>query len=380
MSKKNLLIFIPSIEGGGVEKNLFLIVNYLSKKFKNISLITSDKSVKNKIDKKIKLVGPNSTFWQTKSRYPRYFICVLYLISFFITNKDTLVFSFQANIYATIIAKIFKKKIITRSNASPKGWSNNIIKEKIYGIFLRFSDQVIVNSYDFKKELDKKFKINSTVIFNPLNKIQIQKKSKEKLKFNFFKKNKIKLVTIGRLVDQKDQLTLLKAINLVKKLNIQLLIIGSGVKSASLIDYINKKKMSSMIKIIPYKRNPYKYIKKADIFVLTSKYEGLPNVLLEALTLKKYIISTNCPTGPKEILLNGKGGDLIKIGDYKTLSKKILNYANKNNKFEDELNKKIKFGYQNLNRFDYKINMNKYYNCINKFYINKKSLGIEKYN
>jgi len=98
----------------------------------------------------------------------------------------------------------------------------------------------------------------------------------------------------------------------------------------------------------------------------------LPNVLLEALALKKYIISTNCPTGPREILLNGKGGDLVKIGDYKTLSKKILNYSIKNKKLKKKLNKKINLGYQNLNRFDYSLNMKKYYNLIKKHYVGGK--------
>ena len=372
MSKKNLLIFMPSVEGGGVEKNFFLIINYLSDKFSNIFLITSDKLIKKKISHKIKLIGPDSSIWQTKSRYPKYFICILYLIMFLIINKNTLIFALQANLYATIIAKIFGKKIITRSNASSEGWSKNVLKKLIYKVFLKFSDQVIVNSYDFKKELDNKFKINSVVIFNPLNKFEIQKKSREKLKFNFYKKSKIKLITVGRLVDQKDQLTLLKAINLIKEKNIQLLIIGNGEGEKKLIDYIVKKKLSSVVKIISYKTNPYKYIKKANIFILTSKFEGLPNVLLEALALKKYIISTNCPTGPREILLNGKGGDLVKIGDYKTLSNKILNYSIKNNKLQKKLNKKINLGYQNLNRFDYSLNMKKYYNLIKRHYVDGK--------
>ena len=104
------------------------------------------------------------------------------------------------------------------------------IKKFIYKIFLRLADQVIVNSHDFKKELDYRFNINSIVIFNPLNKSEIKKKSNEKLKFNFYKKDKIKLITVGRLVDQKDQMTLLKAIHLIKNKNIQLLIIGDGEK------------------------------------------------------------------------------------------------------------------------------------------------------
>ena len=75
-----------------------------------------------------------------------------------------------------------------------------------------------------------------------------------------------------------------------------------------------------------YTSNPFPYIKDSDLFVLSSTFEGLPNVLLEALTLGKPIISSNCPTGPNEILSYGKGGQLFKIGDYKSLSKKdILN-------------------------------------------------------
>lgn len=358
MNKKNLLIFMPSVEGGGVEKNFFLIINYLSKIYSNITIITTDKSIRNKINKKINIFGPNSIFWQTKSRYPKYVICCLYLFIFLFNNKNTLVFAFQANLYAILITKIFSKKIITRSNSSSTGWSKNFFKNLIYKVFLNLSDKVIVNSYDFKKELDHKFNIKTIVIFNPLNKHEIQHKSNEKLHLNFFKKNKIKLISVGRLVDQKNQIMLLKAINLIKKRNVQLLIIGSGEKKSYLNNYIKYNKLSSIVKIIPYKNNPFKYIKKADIFILTSKFEGLPNVLLEAQALKKYIISTNCPTGPREILLNGKAGDLVKIDDYKSLSKKILGYSVNKSK------KKVIFGYKNLDRFDYDINMKKYYHAL----------------
>ena len=151
-------------------------------------------------------------------------------------------------------------------------------------------------------------------------------------------------------------------------MNIQFLIFGDCNDKKNLINYLNKKKLSSIVKIITYKINPYKYLKKSNIFILTSKFEGLPNVLLEAQALKKYIISTNCPTGPREILLNGKKGDLIKIGDYKALSKRILDYSSKDKRFKKKLKKKINFGYQNLNRFDYYLNMKKYYNLLKKYY------------
>ena len=82
---------------------------------------------------------------------------------------------------------------------------------------------------------------------------------------------------------------------------------------------------------LKYQENPYKFIRSSDLFILTSKYEGLPNVLLEAMVLKKFIISSNCPTGPSEILNNGKYGFLFKVGDHKELARLIMKY-NKNHK------------------------------------------------
>ena len=102
------------------------------------------------------------------------------------------------------------------------------------------------------------------------------------------------------------------------------------------------------------------YIKQADLFILTSKFEGLPNVLLESIVLKKMVISSNCPTGPKEILLNGKGGLLFKVEDYKDLSKKIVFYIKNKKKCQKMMN----FSFNQLSRFDYKINLKKYLNIV----------------
>ena len=97
--------------------------------------------------------------------------------------------------------------------------------------------------------------------------------------------------------------------------------------------------------------------------MLSSKFEGLPNVLLESQVLKKYIISSNCPTGPKEILLNGRAGDLFKINDHNKLASFILKY--KRNKFKNL--KKIKLGYDYLSRYDLTKNLKEYNKNISKF-------------
>ena len=103
----------------------------------------------------------------------------------------------------------------------------------------------------------------------------------------------------------------------------------------------NKKKLNKIIKIISYKKNPYPLIKHSDIFVLSSIYEGLPNVLLEAICLKKFIISSNCTTGPREILNNGKGGLLFKSKNYKELAKKIVDFKKNLNKYYQTIRTEI---------------------------------------
>ena len=106
--------------------------------------------------------------------------------------------------------------------------------------------------------------------------------------------------------------------------------------------------------------NPYPYLKKADVFILSSLYEGLPNVLLESLSLKKFIISSNCPTGPKEILDRGKNGFLFKMGEENDLLRKIIFYFQNKEKCKNL----IYNGFNRLWRFDYHSNLEKYVKLI----------------
>ena len=363
MKQKKLILFMPSIEGGGVEKNLFIISNYLTNKINDISLITISNNFKKKFNKKIRFISLKSNYWDTIGRRKKFLLSLLLLTIEILKDRNILVLCFQGNLYCTLLCKIFRIKIIVRSNSAPEGWSQGIIKYYFFKTIFRFADKIIVNSYEFKKRFKNKFNLETTCIYNPLNKNEIIKKSKIKntIKFN---KKKLNIINVGRYTDQKDQLTLLKAINLIKdQVDIKLLIVGRGIKKNDLISYINLNNLKNNVQLVNFTKNPFNLIRSSDLFILTSLYEGLPNVLLEALTLKKFIISTDCPTGPKEILLNGKAGNLFKPGDYKQLSKLIINY--KNNKVKELT--KVKFGYKNLDRFDFDKNLKKYFLLIGKF-------------
>ena len=134
-----------------VEKNLFIIANYLSTKIKSIKLITANKKDK-RFFKRIQLISPRSEFWQSKPRFQKYLICLFLLVKILIKNKNIVVFAFQANLYCTIICKLFNVKVIIRSNTSPIGWSKNIFKKKLYKKILSYADKIIVNSFDFKDQ------------------------------------------------------------------------------------------------------------------------------------------------------------------------------------------------------------------------------------
>ena len=357
MKQKKIIIFMPSIEGGGVEKNLYLITNFLCSKLDEIKLITTSNNTE-KINKKIKIINNKFLSSISINRLLKIIFSSIFLIFELMKSKNFVVFSFQANLFAILISKFFRKKIIIRLNSSPSGWLNNFIKKKIFQKIYSLADVVIVNSQQFKKELWSEIKVKSFCIYNPLDKKNILKKAKKIIKNNPFKKRKsLKIINIGRLVDQKDQLTLLKSINYLKNdIRIEAIIIGQGRNEIILKDYIREKNLEKIIKILNFQKNPYPYIKLSDVFILTSLYEGLPNVLLEAITLKKSVISSDCKTGPKEILNYGKAGTLFKTGSYKDLSKKIIRFTK--NKKENTKMRKIAF--KSLKKYDYNKNLREY--------------------
>ena len=127
--KKKIIIFIPSIEGGGVEKNMFIVSNYLSQKI-NVSVLTISKKFKKKLSNNINFITLKSNFWNKKSRRIKYFLSLILLLYEILKDKNLVVFAFQANIYCIILCKIFNIKIIVRSNSAPIGWTKNPLKKK----------------------------------------------------------------------------------------------------------------------------------------------------------------------------------------------------------------------------------------------------------
>ena len=361
MIQKKIILFIPSIEKGGVEKNLFIIANYLSYKYKELSIISATKKEKNKFNKKIEFLSPKTKIWNNFGRGIKTFVSIFFLIKKILQDRKTLVLSFQSNVYAIIICKIFSVNIIARSNSFPDDWTNNFIKNLAFKKILPLAKKNIVNSIETKKKFRLAYNIDAKCIYNPLNKNEIIKLSKKKTKNIYLNKNFLKIIHVGRFSEEKDHITFLNALNLLKtKIKFEAVIMGKGHLKKKILQYIKNNNLRNNIKILDYKINPYPYIKQADFLILTSLHEGLPNILLEAIVLNKFVISSNCQTGPEEILDNGKGGALFKVGDSIDLAQKIIYYS-KNKKIR---NKKIKFALSRLNRFHHKLNLNEYFKVL----------------
>ena len=193
------------------------------------------------------------------------------------------------------------------------------------------------------------------VIYNPFDYGKIKKLSENIEELNDEEKKLIKtnyIIMVSRLDNtQKDFITLIKAFNIiVKTLDINLVIVGEGPDRFEIENKIRKYNLEDQIHLIGLQKNPYPWIINAKLLVHSSNYEGLPTVLIEALILKKMIVSTDCPTGPKEILENGKLGILVQVGDYKQMAQEIIELLSRNSIKRQKLLKNLELDSEKYNK------------------------------
>jgi len=358
--KKNLILFYPSFERGGVERIIEnLILN--NKKFR-ITLISSKNAKKRLNLKKINFIEVNQKI-KIPFIHERYLSAINAMIVLYrhLNNKKKyLIHSMQSNVAAIIVSIIKRNKIIIRNSENPI-YSFLYSESKFFSyislllkyIFYNFADGIITNSKGSKKSLER-FIINKKkieVIYNPyLDKINKKKNKKSKY-----------LITIGRLRKQKDHETLLKAFYIFSKKNkdYKLLVLGHGNLEKKLKKLANRLNIDKRVIFKGWVKNTSSYLKFSKIFILSSVYEGLGNVLIDAINHDTPCISTDCHSGPREILLNGKGGYLVKIKSPELLAEKIIfctnNYkkAQKKNSFVKKTLKRFLISGQSKKYFDY---------------------------
>lgn len=144
-----------------------------------------------------------------------------------------------------------------------------------------------------------------------------------------------KIVAIGSLKKQKDFFTLLRAFkHISSSIEIELLILGEGPEREKIEFFIEKNKLNECVYLPGFVDHPIAFLKTADLFVLSSAWEGFGNVIVEALSCGIPVVSTNCKSGPSEILKNGKFGSLVPVGDADKLAVAVLEALKKDHDIE----------------------------------------------
>ena len=191
------------------------------------------------------------------------------------------------------------------------------------------ADEIIAVSKGVAEDLMQITGLSSNrikVIYNPTITPVLKEKATEPVDHPWFNPGEPPVIlAVGRLEPQKDYPTLFKAFALVRqKCKCRLVILGKGREQENLSNLLKEMGLEKDVAMLNFIENPYKYIAKTSVFVLSSAWEGLPNVLIEALALGTPVVSTDCQSGPAEILAQGKYGWLVPVGDSKAMSEAIL--------------------------------------------------------
>ncbi len=199
----------------------------------------------------------------------------------------------------------------------------NFLMKRLY----RKADVVIPVSIEISKMLFEKYSISKSklkVIYNPYDIMDIGRLANENIedKYENFMHSEKTFISVGRQVYQKGFWHLAKAFKLVleNEPDARLIIIGSGNNDVKLLKLINDLGIENSVLLTGFQKNPFKFIKKSQVYVMTSLFEGFPNILVEAMACGCPVISTDCKSGPKEILLenfnfNNTTEDIL-FGDY----------------------------------------------------------------
>lgn len=324
-----LLIITSSLSGGGAERTVLNISNYLDRKKFKIKIVSlrdiEESSYKHLLKKEIEFININK-----KARNS------LLSITKIINNYEPdIIFSTlpRINVLAFISLKLSKnrkktKLIVREANLIKKGVTVSSFLHFLLGIVYKKSDMVISLSKGITKNIQENFgaKLNIKTIYNPIDLNTIERLKEEKIenkKSDF--DEKFIFINCGRLAEQKNQKILIEAFyraNLPKE-KWQLNLLGDGLKREELENLTKKYNLQNNINFLGFQKNPYKYMKNSDLFILSSLWEGFGHVVAESMACGTPVLSTDCPHGPREILMDGKYGWLVKNNDIHELSEKI---------------------------------------------------------
>lgn len=196
------------------------------------------------------------------------------------------------------------------------------------------ADKIVAVSKGVKNDLVQSFGVLSdciTVIYNPVVTPNIVDRSTEYTKDDdWFNSDIPVILSVGRLHPQKRFEVLIQAAAKVNEnIPARLIILGNGAEKENLMALVNRLNLTSKVRFAGYQENPFSYMAKSSLFVLSSQNEGLPGVLIEAMACGCPVVASQCNSGPEEILDYGKWGTLVPVGEVDKFAKEIINALKK---------------------------------------------------
>ncbi len=350
MHHKTLIICLhPYSDIGGATNKIIQTLNSLNKRNYEIIYIYIKKNFKLNLNSNIKVIKLKNkrmlfSFFEIRKILSNYHNKE-FNKKIFISNQN---YANSLSYFLLKNFKEFKSILIERNHLDELYYYNSVqdyLKKNIIKILMKLTYKnasiIIGNTKKLSNDLSAFVNSNVKMIYSPTNSKEIIKLSKVYKPKNIKKNSKkVRLLSVSRFTKRKDLITLLKAFRIIsqKYKNIELILIGYGPELNNIKNYIQEKKLNKKVFLLPFKKNPYPYFLISDLYIMPSLYEGCPNSIIESLVLDLPVISSNCNSGPDEILLKGRGGFIFEKKNFEELADKVDLYMKKKSIFKKKLN------------------------------------------
>jgi glycosyltransferase involved in cell wall biosynthesis len=325
---KHIALFLPSLRGGGAEKMMVHLANaFVGRGIKvDLVLVKAEGPYLKLVSSRVNIIDLNAS--RTLVSLPG---LVLYLKKERPTTLlSTLTHANIVALWAKRIARVPTRVVVRQANIINYvgRFRKNSKSSLLVRLFYPWADGIVAVSTGVKDNLVNAARLKPDkikVIYNPTITPEIEQKYLRPVTSHWLAENNNPVILgVGRLSKQKDLSTLIKAFALLpKELNAQLVILGEGEERPNLEELVNELGLVDRVYLPGFVDNPYYFMRMATVFVLSSAWEGLPNTLIEAMAAGTPVVATDCESGPREILDNGRYGLLVPVGDVNKLSREI---------------------------------------------------------
>lgn len=323
MQREKIALFMPTFAGGGAQRVMLTLADIFVRRGYRVDLVLANAvgPLKGDVPSRVRTVD-------LKSR--RVIQSMIPLIRYLRREKPLALLSTldHANAVAVAATRLSGIKTIpivrvATTVSRNTAYSQGIVgRAMLYSIALAYrrACRVVAVSEGVREDLVEHLRVPQDriqVIFNPTVTNDIFEKADEPLTHPWFSSGEPPVILgVGRLTKAKDFQTLIRAMTIVRKdTRARLIILGEGEERENLEALVKDLGLDDCVSLPGFVANPFPYIKRARVFVLSSQREGLPNVVIQALALGTRIVATDCPSGPREILEGGRWGQLTPVGD-----------------------------------------------------------------